>query len=313
MGGKIWVESEPGAGSCFHFTVRFVAVPEPATQIVPAEPLIAGMPVLIVDDNATNRQVLSEMLWSLHLHPALASSAYEALTQMRLAAERGHPFPLVLTDCHMPGMDGFELVEQINHSVGLAGAVVLMLTSGEHGGDLARCRELGISVYLTKPVRRAELYASIRRALGASSAPPEEPATRSARQSPRGGRRILLAEDNRVNQRVALRILENAGHRVFVAGNGKEALDAHAREHFDAVLMDLQMPEMDGWEATAVIRERDRASGVHTPIIALTAHAMRGDRERCLEAGMDDYLSKPISSAALLEVVERVCPQLTLQ
>jgi signal transduction histidine kinase/CheY-like chemotaxis protein len=313
MGGKIWVESEPGAGSCFHFTVRFVAVQEHATQLAPAEPLLAGMPVLIVDDNATNRQVLSEMLWSLHLHPALASSAYEALTQMRLAAERGHPFPLVLTDCHMPGMDGFELVEQINNSVGLAGAVVLMLTSGEHGGDLARCRELGISVYLTKPVRRAELYSSIRRALGASTGPQEEPAMRSLRQPPTGGRRILLVEDNRVNQRVALRILENAGHRVLVAGNGKQALDAHAQERFDAVLMDLQMPEMDGWQATAVIRERDRAAGIHTPIVALTAHAMSGDRERCLEAGMDEYLSKPIASAALLEVVERVCPQLALQ
>jgi CheY-like chemotaxis protein len=253
------------------------------------------------------------MLWSMHLHPALASSAYEALTQMRLAAERGHPFPLVLTDCHMPGMDGFELVEQINNSVGLAGAVVLMLTSGEHGGDLARCRELGISVYLTKPVRRAELYASIRRALGAASSPQEEPAIRSLRQPATGGRRILLVEDNRVNQRVALRILENAGHRVLVASNGKQALDAHAQERFDAVLMDLQMPEMDGWQATSVIRERDRAAGIHTPIVALTAHAMSGDRERCLEAGMDDYLSKPIASAALLEVVERVCPQLALQ
>ena len=136
---------------------------------------------------------------------------------------------------------------------------------------------------------------------------------RSLRQPPTGGRRILLVEDNRVNQRVALRILENAGHRVLVAGNGKQALDAHAQERFDAVLMDLQMPEMDGWQATSVIRERDRAAGIHTPIVALTAHAMSGDRERCLEAGMDEYLSKPIASAALLQVVERVCPQLALQ
>ncbi len=314
MGGQIWVESEPGQGSCFHFTAWFGVDAEQALLSGPADAPVSGLTVLVVDDNATNRRVLSEMLWSLHMRPALASGAREALTQMRRAAERGHPFPLVLTDCHMPEMDGFELVSQINKSAGLAGSVVLMLTSGEHRGDLARCRELGVSVYLTKPVRRADLYASIRRALGESFLAQHKPELARVRRRPLGsGRRILLAEDNRVNQRVASRMLENAGHSVVLAETGKEALDAHAQESFDLVLMDVQMPEMDGWEATAAIRARERPAGLHTPIVAMTAHAMGGDRERCLLAGMDDYISKPVNSATLLEVVERVCQQLALQ
>jgi len=179
---------------------------------------------------------------------------------------------------------------------------------------LARCRELGVSVYLTKPVRRADLYASIRRALGESFLAQHKPELARVRRRPLGsGRRILLAEDNRVNQRVASRMLENAGHSVVLAETGKEALDAHAQESFDLVLMDVQMPEMDGWEATAAIRARERPAGLHTPIVAMTAHAMGGDRERCLLAGMDDYISKPVNSATLLEVVERVCQQLALQ
>jgi signal transduction histidine kinase/CheY-like chemotaxis protein len=313
MGGKIWVDSEPGNGSRFHFTASFGVAPAEVNAVPTADLPVAGMQVLVVDDNATNRRVLAEMLWSLHMRPALASSAREGLAQLRRGAERGEPFPLVLTDCHMPEMDGFELVEQIKRTDGLAGAVVLMLTSGEHGGDLARCRELGIAAYLTKPVRRADLYESIRRALGGPALSLQKMDDKPSRKHLSDGtRRILLAEDNRVNQRVATRMLEAAGHSVLVAANGKEALAAHAREHFDAVLMDVQMPEMDGWEATAAIRKRDHTAGVHTPIVALTAHAMRGDRERCLAAGMDDYVSKPLTSEGLLTVIERVCGQNSL-
>jgi CheY-like chemotaxis protein len=211
----------------------------------------------------------------------------------------------------MPDMDGFDLVKRINSSPKLAGPVIMMLTSGEQRGDLARCRELGVAAHLTKPVRRAELQLSI--VLALSGKPPEqdqdEAASLFALHPPRrlagSGFRILLTEDNVVNQRVAQRILEHAGHIVVVAGNGREALAALDKQIFDVVLMDVQMPEMDGLEATAAIRQREKGSGAHIPIIAMTAHAMTGDKERCLAAGMDDYLSKPIHSRVLLDLVEK--------
>jgi two-component system, sensor histidine kinase and response regulator len=223
----------------------------------------------------------------------------------------------VLTDLHMPGMDGFQLAEQIKHSLSLAEAVILMLTSGEQQGDLARCRELGISIYLTKPVRHAELRAAILRALSGQAGVIVEAtgASLSRKQSLRktdatAALHILLAEDNLINQRVAVSILEKAGHRVKVANNGKQALDLWSGQPFDLILMDVQMPEIDGLEATAMIRAREEKTGEHMPIIALTAHAMKGDQERCLATGMDAYLSKPIDAHQLIEMVSRYSPQL---
>ena len=219
---------------------------------------------------------------------------------------------MALTDVHMPEMDGFDLVRRIQEKPELTKAVILMLTSGERGGDLARCRQLGISAYLTKPVRRSDLYGAITAAIAARSPlagvaepAPDVASPEHSRKSEcdAAGLQILLVEDNLVNQRLAVRILEKAGHRVTTAGNGKIALQILEEQSVDLVLMDVQMPEMDGFEATGLIREKEQRSGEHLPIIAMTAHAMRGDRERCLTAGMDDYITKPIASAALLEMV----------
>jgi len=306
MNGEIWVESSPGAGSCFHFTGRFGVAQETEAPAAD-ESVLAGTPTLIVDDNATNRRILSELLWMWRMRPASAASAMEALTLLRRSAERGDPFALVITDCHMPEMDGFDLSERIRSSPHLTDAVIMMLTSGEQQGDIARCRELGISLYLTKPIRRAELRNSIAAALAERRTPaaPLMPAAPAAIEAaPGNAMRILLAEDNAVNQRVALRILEKAGHRVTLAANGLEAVNALESGAFDLILMDVQMPEMDGLEATAAIRDKEKSAGSHIPIIAMTAHAMAGDRDRCLASGMDDYISKPIRARALLALVE---------
>jgi signal transduction histidine kinase/DNA-binding response OmpR family regulator len=317
MHGHISVESEPGKGSRFHFTVRVGAATGQMLRAPEDDGALAGAPVLVVDDNVTNRRILTELLWRWQMAPTAAASAHEALSQIRRADERGHPFKLVLTDVHMPEMDGFALVERIKASPHLAGAVIVMLTSGRQQGDVSRCRELGISVYLTKPVRRAELRSAILAALAGrariqKTIEPELLAAPEAAHERRAGSglRILLTEDNAVNQRVALRILEKGGHRVAIAGNGREALAALSKEQaFDLILMDVQMPEMDGFEATAAIRLSESGSGIHIPIIALTAHAMKGDQERCLAAGMDAYISKPIRPRELLEMVGRYSKQ----
>ncbi len=305
MGGAIWVESQPGEGSCFHFTAGFGVAME-AEQPDPHGSFLDGAHVLVVDDNAVNRRILTEFLWQWKMKPASAAGGMEALALLRQASDRGDPFALVVTDCHMPDMDGFDLARRIRTSPHLTEAVVMMLTSGVQTGDIQRCRELGISAHVTKPVRRAELRAAIWRAMAETrKAPvairPDEPSPLAPRSE--SAMRILLAEDNVVNQRVALRILEKEGHRVVVANNGMEALKAFHEDDFDAVLMDLQMPEMGGLEATQIIRELEH--GTHVPIIAMTAHAMSGDRERCLAAGMDDYIAKPIRASALLELVAK--------
>jgi two-component system sensor histidine kinase/response regulator len=313
MGGNIWVDSKPGEGSCFHFTACFGAAPE--TQLSsPDDARMVGMPALVVDDNSTNRRILTQLLWLWHMKPASAASAMEALGMLRQAADRGEPFALVLTDCHMPDMDGFDLATRIKSSPQLAGSVVMMLTSGEQSGDIKRCRELGISVYLSKPVRRMELRAAIVRSVTEHPVPVsparahsvEAVAPNGARaKAPAGNMHILLTEDNLVNQRVAVRVLEKQGYQVTVACNGREALKAVEENDFDVVLMDVQMPEMGGFEATERIRRNEYRAGTHIPIIAMTAHAMEGDRERCLAAGMDDYISKPIRAATLIDMVEK--------
>ncbi len=313
MQGKLWVESALGRGSCFHFTVSLGVAHQMTPQSSSVDASLAGRPVLIVDDSVTNRRILTDMVWLWKMRPTSAGSAQEALSYMVHAAEIGDPFSLVLTDGHMPGMDGFGLAERIKASPHLADAVILMLTSGDRLGDIKRCRELGIAAYLMKPVRRDELHASIIAALSPQAAghdenqvalPSVNRSTASGAQQPKP-LRILLAEDNMVNQRVIVWMLEKAGYSVVTANNGLQALDILAENNVDLVLMDVQMPEMDGFEATAAIRLREKVTGYHLPIIAMTAHAMKGDEARCLAAGMDGYISKPVRRHELLELVEQ--------
>jgi two-component system sensor histidine kinase/response regulator len=311
MGGRIWVESEAGKGSMFHFTVSFALVKglDPAT-VVPDEVDLQDLPVLVVDDNATNRRLLEEMLLTWRMVPTLTSKVPDALAALRAAQEAGTPFRLVLSDVQMPEADGFALVQAIKQDPAIAGVTVVMLTSGGRSGDAARCRELGIAAYLHKPIKRSELRGAVLLALRGRSAERDRPAmvTRHSLREARKRARILLVEDSPVSQMATTRLLENRGHTVVVANNGKEALailDDPACMGFGCVLMDVQMPEMGGFECTARIREKEKITGLHLPIIAMTAHAMRGDGARCLAAGMDAYMSKPVQRDALFELVER--------
>jgi two-component system, sensor histidine kinase and response regulator len=311
MGGKMWVESEEGRGSQFHFTVCLGAPDTTETQTVTMAALgiLRGVRVLVVDDNRTNRRVLEGMLERWKMKATSVEDGQKALEQLSAARDANEPFGLILTDMHMPKMDGFTLVENIRRRPELATATIMMLTSAGHRGDAARCLDLGVAAYLLKPIRQSELRDAITRLLGARGDPCAIPLlTRFSLTDPVDSPahlRVLLAEDNAVNQRLAMRLLEKRGHRVTVAGNGREALDALEKDKFDLVFMDVQMPEMDGLEATAIIREKEKSSGRRQPIIALTAHAMKGDREKCLAAGMDGYLTKPIRPPELEEILEQ--------
>jgi signal transduction histidine kinase/CheY-like chemotaxis protein len=313
MGGKIHVESAPGAGSVFHFTAEFA--PNCDSKVIRRRVPVTGLddlPVLIVDDNATNRRILTIMVNNWRMRPTTVAGADEALAAMRAACDSGQPFALVLLDAMMPDVDGFMLAEQIQQRAEFASATIMMLSSGDQLRDAERCRALGVSQYLVKPVQQSELLNAILVALdgfkahdscrAADTEPPPDQASTSA------GLRILLAEDNAVNQAVAMRFLKMRGHDVVVANNGSEALSALETESFDLVFMDVQMPEMDGLEATALIRQREKPTGRHMPIVAMTAHAMKGDREMCLETGMDDYIAKPIESSDLDRVLARYRP-----
>ena len=259
---------------------------------------------MVVDDNATNRRILEEMLRNWGMEPATAAGAGEAIQLMRQAQESATPCRLVLLDANMPEMDGFELVEKIKQDPQLGSAVIMMLTSGDRPGDVARCEQLGVAAYLLKPIKQSELFDAIVMALGITTPEDEDWETTAVEWAEEiRPLQILLAEDSLVGQKLAVGLLEKQGHSVFVANNGKEAIAAWESHDFDLALMDVQMPEMDGFDATATIRAREKHSGKHLPIIAMTAHAMKGDRQRCLQAGMDEYIAKPIRAKQLFQVI----------
>jgi two-component system, sensor histidine kinase and response regulator len=309
MEGRIWLESAVGRGTQFHFTARFQLSSNRAESdvMVPLETL-DELRILVVDDNKTNRRILDGMLTRWGAQTTCAASGSEALIELDAASRAGRPYQLILTDMQMPGMDGFGLVQEIRRRPEILSVTVVMLTSAGHTGDAEHCRKLGIHSYLYKPVRRQELLAAILRALGHPQTI-VSPLTVTAAVTQARSLHILLAEDNRTNQTVATRMLQKLGHSIVAAGNGKEALLLLSTHRFDLVLMDIQMPEMDGLTAARKIRESEKETQLHLPIIAMTAHAMKGDRERCIEAGMDGYVAKPISSKEVAEAIAGILPQ----
>ena len=320
MGGHLWVESTLGTGSTFHFTAHARRDPNPAVAVrggatarrtgvgapddVLHAPDLRGLAVLVVDDNATSCAIVERMLRNWDMRPTMATNGADALAEVDAAIRERRAFPIILLDAEMPDVDGFSLAGQLAERPACAGTVMMMLGSSNHPGDVARCRQLGIERHLTKPVRQSQLFDLL---IGAVDAAPtvqrvleHTPNVRPQAERPL---RILVAEDNVVNQRLAVSLLERRGHSVTVARNGRQAVEATARERFDVVLMDVQMPEMNGLEATETIRARESASGTRVPIIAMTAHTMAGDRERCLASGMDGYVGKPVQPALLFEAI----------
>ena len=312
MGGRIWVDSEVGHGSTFHFIVRFgLQLQHVDCRAGLSQENLENLRVLVVDDNATNRRILEELLMNWRMRPTVVENAADALRELNQAIVAGEPYPLVLLDAHMPEMDGFGLAEQIRGQPELLGATLMMLTSGGQLGDVARCRELGIAAYLIKPITQSDLFDKIVQLLERSSpkASFDAPASETASSTVATTRlRVLVAEDNPVNQKLAIRLLEKRGHHIRVANNGVEVLRELEHGTFDVVLMDVQMPELGGFETTLEIRRREQGSGRHQPIIAMTAHAMKGDRERCLASGMDGYVAKPIQSHELYAALEALVP-----
>ncbi|NNC89393.1 MAG: response regulator [Akkermansiaceae bacterium] len=310
MKGRIWVESTAGTGSTFHFTALFgIGKEEPtAAQLIPDS--LSGLQVLIVDDNSTNRSILKEMVQSWDMVPTLTCDGPEAVAFIEGSPPGPPPCQLVLLDFMMPGMDGLETAREIRERCGSAPPRMLLLTSANQLPDRAALSESGISRALAKPVKPSDLLDVIARLFGTASRGEAGPGDGTREQAAPDARlNVLLVEDGRVNQMVAIKLLEDRGHTVTVANNGREGIEAFKRHEFDAILMDVQMPEVNGFEATAAIRELEADTGQHVPIIAMTAHAMKGDREKCLAAGMDNYVAKPIRFEELYETLESYSPR----
>jgi len=307
MGGRIWLDSERGKGSTFHFTIRFGFADDVVEELHGADPeALMNLSVLIVDDNRTNRVGMVEMLSRWGMRPEAVDSGEAALQALEKARERSRPFELVITDMQMPEMDGLQMIAKVRQYAAFRDLPVIMLSSSVHPDEVRCARGLAISAYLTKPIQPSELLDAMVAAIkpaaaaGVSTRNQETPVAKGGATM-----NIVLAEDNAVNKKLATALLEKHGHKVYSAENGREALALLERQVADVVLMDLQMPVMDGFEAIHEIRAKEQRSGGHLPIVALTAHAMQGDRERCLEAGADDYVSKPIRVAELFAAIDR--------
>ena len=308
MNGRIWVESDGSSGSTFHFTVQFMPGDLASAPTLPADtPGLQGLPLLIVDDNQMNRRVFMEMTGAWGMKPKAVSGGNGALEELKRAIAAKNPYRFLLLDLHMPGLSGYETVKEMKAQGAAENLSIILLTSAGRKGDAAKCSDMGISAYLLKPVKQADLLDALHLSLGYDKQKGSV-ITRYTVEEVRRKLRILLVEDNVVNQMLATKILEKRGHRVVVAGNGHEALEALLNENFHVVLMDVQMPIMDGYTATRKIRKWEgdvKAGESRIPIIAMTAHAMKGDREKCLAAGMDDYVTKPIKPEILFPVIEQ--------
>ncbi len=333
MGGHVRVESEVGVGSAFHVTVPFRLADQAAVpfseRVEFSREHLEGRTVLVVDDNATNRRILEELLTNWGMRPRMAENADAAIKELEAAAYFDRPFDLLLVDAVMPGKDGFLMVKDIRDRKDFRFGTVMMLSSADRGDSTRRCRELEIGTYLVKPVSQSSLLESILDALSVESpfgGDAQNDSVEPARSKPLNTTativsadsetaavplRILIADDHEANRRLAEKILEKRGHESSQALNGREVLDRLQTESFDLILMDIQMPELDGFQTTAMLREREASTGTHTPVVALTAHAMKGDREKCLEAGMDAYLSKPLRARELVSLVEKLCESAT--
>jgi signal transduction histidine kinase/DNA-binding response OmpR family regulator len=310
MKGRIWVESEEGKGATFHFTATFNIHDKPNPRpSAPANPeQLRDLRALIVDDNLTNRRILLGMLTSWGMRPTAVESGLEAMKELQIAKTVGGLFTLILLDSEMPEMDGFVLAGQIQKDPDLRRVEIMMFTSAGQLGDAARCRELGIGAYLVRPFHQGELLQAICRTIDKQGLPADIPplVTRHTLREDEHRARVLLAEDNLVNQTLAVRLLEKRGYLVTVTGDGRAAVEAFETSPFNIVLMDIQMPGMDGFEATAAIRAIEKIKGGHIPIIALAAHALKGDEEDCISSGMDGYVSKPIHANELVSMIERL-------
>ncbi len=307
MSGRIWVESKPGEGSTFHFTATFGMGPLAVVETSLAQSSeLQGLPALVVDDSATNRYILEKILSHWRMKPVLVDSGQAGIVIATHAKNSGKNFALILVDEDMPEMSGLEFVHHFRLDPTFSNATVMMLTSP--GQTSTRLRDLGITHHVTKPISQTELLRTVLKLVG-GAAQPEPLSADPVHQECETPRHILLAEDNIINQKVAVALLQRLGHSVVVAANGQKALQALEREVFDLILMDVQMPEMDGFAATAAIRSQERITGAHISIIAMTAHAMKGDRERCLGAGMDDYISNQDLKAAIQRVASHPLSQ----